>query len=47
MDAVRDEDLSEMFGVGGGVGNQMSPVSTLLKNNISNEISCYFLYYLR
>ena len=46
MEAVLD-DLSEMFGVGGGVGNQMSPVSTLLKNIISDEISCYVVYYLR
>ena len=30
MEAVRDEDLLDRLGVEGGVGNQMSAVSTLL-----------------
>ena len=34
-----------MFGVGGGVGNHTSVVSTLLKNIISDEISCYVVVY--
>ena len=33
------------MGVFGGVGNQMSVVSTLLKNIISDKISCYVVWY--